>query len=138
MLSAKCAPPAGIELMPGVFWGAVDAFPTPAYWVFQSLNRRMNGAPLRYRLGRTLAEEVGACLLGGHGISAEVGLAAYERLCLMDAFNPKVIPTKEAGHGAQGTPATARTVAPIGPGQPVRQRRLPAEGGPVALYPLSG
>ncbi|MDM0108660.1 hypothetical protein QTH97_27185 [Variovorax sp. J22R24] len=89
-------PSAGIELMPGVCWGAVDAFPTPAYWVFQTLNRRMNSAPLRYRLGRSLAEEVGACLLGGHGIPAEVGLAAYERMRLKDAFNPRAIPTEES------------------------------------------
>jgi N-glycosylase/DNA lyase len=31
-------------------------------------------------LGETLEEEVVACLLGGHGIPAEVGLAAFERL----------------------------------------------------------
>ena len=30
--------------------------------------------------GRTLEEEVAACVLGGHGIPAEVGLAAFERL----------------------------------------------------------
>lgn len=89
-------PSAGIELMPGVRWGAIDAFPTPAYWVFQALNRRLSAQPMRYRLGKSLAEEVGACLLGGHGIPAEVGLAAYGRLCLMDAFNPKHIPTVES------------------------------------------
>lgn len=85
-------PAADIELMPGVRWGAVDAFPTPAYWVFQALNRRLNAAPLRYKLGRSLAQELGACLLGGHGIPASVGLAAFERLVTRDVFNPSKVP----------------------------------------------
>ena len=42
--------------------------------------RRLTGKPPGYRLGRTLAEEFAACLLGGHGIPAPVGIAAYERL----------------------------------------------------------
>ncbi len=75
------------EVAPGVQWGAVDAFPTPAYWVYQVVHRRISGGPPQYKLGRTLAEEVGACLLGGHGIPAVVGLAAYERLRAFGAFS---------------------------------------------------
>jgi thermostable 8-oxoguanine DNA glycosylase len=42
---------------------------------------REDNLPLRsHNLGETLEEEVVACLLGGHGIPAEVGLAAFERL----------------------------------------------------------
>lgn len=74
------------EVMPGVRWGAIDAFPTPAYWVYQVVHRRVSGGPPKYRLGRTLAEEVGACLLGGHGIPASVGLAAFEKLRSYGAF----------------------------------------------------
>lgn len=74
------------EVMPGVLWGAIDAFPTPAYWVYQVVHRRVSGGPPKYRLGRTLAEEVGACLLGGHGIPAAVGLAAFEKLRAHGAF----------------------------------------------------
>ncbi|UWZ36408.1 hypothetical protein Drose_36155 [Dactylosporangium roseum] len=33
--------------------------------------------PHRHRLGRNLAEEVAACLLGGHGMPYETGLAAF-------------------------------------------------------------
>lgn len=73
-------PPADSELLPGVRWGAIDAFPTPAYWLFQIFERRMTGGPPNYKLGRTLSEELGACLLGGHGIPAEVGIVAYQRL----------------------------------------------------------
>lgn len=73
-------PTPDIELLPGIRWGSIDAFPAPAYWVFQIFERRMTGGPPNYRLGRTLAEEVGACLLGGHGIPSAVGMAAYARL----------------------------------------------------------
>lgn len=75
------------EVTQGVQWGAVDAFPTPAYWVFQVVHRRISGGPPQYKLGRTLAEEVGACLLGGHGIPAAVGLAMYEKLRSHGAFS---------------------------------------------------
>ena len=71
---------ANVEVMEGVRWGSIDAFPTPAYWAYQVVARRLVGKPAAYRLGRTLAEEVAACLLGGHGIPATVGLAAYDRI----------------------------------------------------------
>lgn len=74
-------------LMLGVCWGAVEAFPTPAYWRYQVLSRRLMGTPPAYKLGRTLAEEVGACLLGGHGIPATVGIAAYQHLRERGAFS---------------------------------------------------
>lgn len=73
-------------VMAGVKWGAIEAFPTAAYWVYQVLLRRLEGNMVEYKLGHNLAEEVGACLLGGHGIPASVGLAAYERLRTMGAF----------------------------------------------------
>lgn len=76
-------------LLNGVRWGAVDAFPTPAYWQYQVIARRLAGNPARYKLGRTLIEEVAACLLGGHGIPASVGLAAYEKLRKLGAFHEK-------------------------------------------------
>ena len=73
-------PPPEMVLFEGVRWGSVDAFPTPAYWQYQVIARRLTGCPPRYKLGRTLTEEVAACLLGGHGIPAPIGVAAYERL----------------------------------------------------------
>lgn len=73
-------PGADVELVDGVRWGSVDAFPTPAYWAYQVVAHRLVGKPRGYRLGRTLPEEVAACLLGGHGIPATVGLAAYDRM----------------------------------------------------------
>lgn len=80
-------PAESTEVIPGVKWGSVYAFPSPAYWKYQVLARRVQCTQICYRLGRTLAEEVGACLLGGHGIPASVGLAAYEHLKNRGAFD---------------------------------------------------
>lgn len=74
------------DVIRGVKWGQVYAFPTPAYWKYQVLARRLQGAPVRYRLGRTLKEEVAACLLGGHGIPAAIGLSAFDHLKRLGAF----------------------------------------------------
>lgn len=79
-------PDAEVEVIPGVPWGLMEAFPSPAYWVYQVYARRLLGESIRYKLGATLTEEVGACLLGGHGISARVGLAAYHHLKQKGAF----------------------------------------------------
>lgn len=74
------------EVIPGVLWGAIDAFPSPAYWKYQVLARQNQGAQIRYRLGQSLAEEVAACLLGGHGIPSSVGLAAFRHIQALGAF----------------------------------------------------
>jgi len=73
-------PSAKMEVLPGIRWGAIEAFPTPAYWAYQVVARRIVGGPPKHRLGRSLAEEVVACVLGGHGIPAETGLAAFRSL----------------------------------------------------------
>jgi thermostable 8-oxoguanine DNA glycosylase len=79
-------PPPETEVMPGVRWGRVEAFPSPAYWAYQVIARRLEARSINYRLGRTLREEVGACLLGGHGIPARIGLIAFEHLKAKGAF----------------------------------------------------
>jgi thermostable 8-oxoguanine DNA glycosylase len=87
-------PSPDVLLLNDVKWGAVDAFPTPAYWQYQVIARRIAGRKLRYKLGRSLAEEVAACLLGGHGIPAPVGIAAYDRLRKLGAF-AEISPSEE-------------------------------------------
>lgn len=87
-------PSASIELLPGVKWGAIDAFPSPAYWAYQVYAKRILGNTINYKLGASLREEVGACLLGGHGIPAAIGLAAFERLRELGAFGD--VPPDEA------------------------------------------
>lgn len=79
-------PTADAEVIPGVPWGAMEAFPTPAYWAYQVYARRLMGDRINYKLGATLKEEVGACLLGGHGIPASVGLAAFHHVKERGAF----------------------------------------------------
>jgi hypothetical protein len=72
-------------LLSGVRWGAIEEFPTPAYWTQQALKHRLE-APAVMASGRSLAEEVGASLLGGPGIPAAVGLAAFARVRERGAF----------------------------------------------------
>jgi len=79
------------DVIPGVKWGAAFAFPSPAYWKYQILARRIQGSQIRYRLGKTLSEEIGACLLGGHGIPAAIGIAAFEHLKQKGVFDTKSI-----------------------------------------------
>lgn len=68
------------EVLPQVKWGSIEAFPTPAYWAYQVFARRLTHTQVQSKLGTTFKEEVAACLLGGHGIPASVGLAAFRHL----------------------------------------------------------
>lgn len=72
-------PPPEADVVPGVVWGRFDHPLTPAFWAAQVWMSDLPTGP-RFRLGATLAEEVVACLLGGHGAPAEVGLAAFVRV----------------------------------------------------------
>jgi len=73
-------PDANESVMPGVLWGAFDHFFTPAYWASQLWMLSDDPSALTYRLGKTLKEETAACMLGGHGITAEMCLAAFDAL----------------------------------------------------------
>jgi N-glycosylase/DNA lyase len=73
-------PGPAVEVLPGVVWDRVDALFTPAFWRGRAWIHEHDEMFRRFRLGSTLAEEVAACLLGGHGMPAEVGLAAFARL----------------------------------------------------------
>lgn len=60
-------------------WGGAEEIGTPAYWAAQTWMWEIE-EPEHFKLGRSLREETLACLLGGYGIPAETGLAAYARL----------------------------------------------------------
>lgn len=75
------------EVLPGVKWGRVEVFGTPAQWVYLVRARRAANGYIKNKLGSTLLEEIGACLLGGYGIKANVGLAAFENLKAKGAFS---------------------------------------------------
>ncbi len=80
-LKTLVLPNASLEVLPGIVWGAVEQPFTPAFWAAQvHLAGRGDDTPPTFRLGRSFHEEAVACLLGGHGIPAEMGLAAFEAL----------------------------------------------------------
>ncbi len=66
--------------MTGVRWGRTDKLFTPAFWAAQAWLMEPACDLAQCQLGDTLEEEVAGCLLGGHGISAEVGLAAFTKV----------------------------------------------------------
>lgn len=72
-------PEADSEVLPGVRWGRHDCFGTPAYWRVIASRHQVPHAE-NFRLGRDLPEEVAACLLGGFGMAAELGMAAFVRV----------------------------------------------------------
>ena len=78
-----------------LLWGDASTPLTPAYWAAQTWMWSIE-EPQHYRLGRTLEEELLACMLGGHGIPAEVGLAAYRRLRKVMHDRPEVMLDREA------------------------------------------
>jgi hypothetical protein len=68
-------------------WGSIDSFGSAAYWVYQA----RNAPATSHQLATTLEGEVVACLLGGHGMPAEIGLAAFRALSnsgLVDRSDP--------------------------------------------------
>lgn len=67
-------------VMTDVKWGQFDHIFSPAFWYSRVWYQRVLAHNVVYRLGANLAEEIVACLLGGYGLSAEVGLAAFQRL----------------------------------------------------------
>jgi N-glycosylase/DNA lyase len=69
-----------VEILPGVRWGRFEEFFTPAFWISREWIDGGRSALANYAIGGSLREEVAACLLGGHGMPAEVGLAAFRRL----------------------------------------------------------
>lgn len=58
-------------------WGREDLLGTCAYWITQASQQP---AVTDHQLGNSLSEEVAACILGGFGMPAELGIAAFERL----------------------------------------------------------
>lgn len=77
---AREVPNADSDVLPNVRWGRPEALFTPSYWMTQYWMSE-EGLPSRcHKLGENLEEEVVACVLGGYGVSAEVGLAAFDRL----------------------------------------------------------
>src|ERR1700733_3542979 len=73
-------PPPDQVVYDGVQWGLTYEIPSPAFWAAQVWYHRHDRTFDPAPLGRNLAEEVSACLLGGYGMPAEPGWAAFLRL----------------------------------------------------------
>jgi N-glycosylase/DNA lyase len=76
------------ELLPGVKWGHYCQLYTPAFWKFMYLSSGIQDEQNFHRLTSTVIEEIVACLLGGFGMPAELGLAAFNRLQEKDLIEP--------------------------------------------------
>ena len=61
-------------------WGSFTKVFTPAYWKMQIIMGGVDPKRDGFRTALDLSDEVCFCLLGGYGISAEVGYAAYRKL----------------------------------------------------------
>lgn len=73
-------PPPNQYIIEQVKWGEYDRIFTPAYWKVQTLMSDISSQQIEYKWGASLLEEVAACILGGYGITAEVGFAAFQTL----------------------------------------------------------
>lgn len=63
--SAKCILPGEMEcVIDGVKWGSAEETLTPAYWAMRYRLHDAYGDYRHFQLGRSLAEELAACLLG--------------------------------------------------------------------------
>ena len=79
-LHTRSFPSARSWVLPGVQWGEPSTVFTPAYWLYQFwLRQGSSNRPPDFRSRHGLVSEVVFCMLGGHGISAEVATAAYEK-----------------------------------------------------------
>ena len=65
------------EVLPNIKWGSAYQLFTPAYWVIQIFYREPKIR--NHKLDASLLEEIIACLLGGHGIKAEVGIPSQTK-----------------------------------------------------------
>lgn len=86
-----------------VRWGESWHLGSAAFWVARCHEAVPSG--YTYAFGDTLAEEVAACILGGHGVPAQVGLAAYNRLREQGLFEADARPTSDDLEDALGSAA---------------------------------
>jgi N-glycosylase/DNA lyase len=73
-------PPEKAKVIDGVSWGRPDELFSPAYWASQVWLCDRRALHVHHRIGSTLLEEAAACILGGHGMRAEIAVAAFKKL----------------------------------------------------------
>ncbi len=124
------------NVIAGVPWGRCDHIFTPAFWYFRSAIANNDGLYQFHRLGSNLFEEVAACLLGGFGMPADVGLAAFNRLRDRNLLRPGVEEVSINRALSEPLPVSGKTTRYRFPNQKARYvsralDRLGAESFPV-------
>lgn len=69
-------------VMEGVYWGEPYQVPSAAFWAFAA---RESAQDVRFNVhpvSSSFLEQVAYCLLGGYGMSAELGVAAFRAIAL--------------------------------------------------------
>lgn len=79
------------EVVPGVKWGKPEWVPSAAYWA--AMSEIADDSDNFVSTEMTLKEQVGFCLLGGFGITAEMNHAIFDRLDAEGIFHLQNIPT---------------------------------------------
>ena len=69
-------------------WEEAGRLYTKSYWEVQYYLAKHES--YSYKLGSNLLEEIVACLLGGYGLKAEMGLLAFHRMRNLRLIRPKV------------------------------------------------
>ena len=69
-------------------WEEAGRLYTKSYWEVQYYLAKHES--YSYKLGNNLLEEIVACLLGGYGLKAEMGLLAFHRMRNLRLIRPKV------------------------------------------------
>ena len=79
-LTQREMPDADAELLPGVHWGDPWTLFTPAYWLAQAwMTQSDDHKANKYQARDSVVDELGFCMLGGFGITAELATNAFER-----------------------------------------------------------
>lgn len=82
------------EVLHGIPWGRADTLDTPAYWALRCKSE-LSALEGFTDKSASLLEEIGFCLLGGFGITAELNTAAFCRLRSAGVFD-RSTPSDEA------------------------------------------
>lgn len=90
-------------VIPNVKWGKYNELFTAAYWAAQIWLDSLQSTYSKYKMGNSLQEEIVACVLGGYGIQAEIGLAAFKRLLNYGLLSSSV-PSENDLHKALSEP----------------------------------
>lgn len=89
-LREQSLPPECNNVVYGIQWGNFARTFTPAYWKMQVIMASDSyKSSNRHRNSVSLSDEICSCLLGGYGISAEMGYAAYDKLRCKGLTRPR-------------------------------------------------